>query len=404
MRLFDFFQKKKEKQVEQVLPQNDYYESISEKLGIAQVVLYLSLLAFVVLSFLKNTNLITYQNFYYFIKDLNASAETVDVWNTDSVSYPTDDVQSFTLYRDGLAVAGDSAVTVFTATGRQTISETITYHNPVAVGNGKYLLVYDLGGTKYSLYNSYTQIFSGECDYPISDATVSKTGMYALTSASSEYNSVVSLYNSNFSLLNVYKKNGYVMDVAINPKGNSVALVTSTSKGGQFHTELLISPVGETKATASLKISDSLALSCVFTGNDTVSVLCSGGLYAYEANGNLINSHEFSGDTVSSFAATAEGHAVCLKTLGTSEKKAVLVFDKRGSTIYSGSAARQIDRMARYDNVIYLQTAYGVLRLDANRGSYKEELCNTEQKHMLAVGDREFLLCSPQKATYMSFD
>ena len=404
MKLFRLFQKKQKKTVEEVLPQNDYYESISEKLGIAQVVLYLSLLAFVVLSFLRNTDLITYHNFYYFIKDLNASAETVDVWNTDSVSYPTDDVQSFTLYRDGLAVAGDSAVTVFTATGRQTISQTITYHNPVAVGSGKYLLVYDLGGTKYSLYNSYTQIFSGECDYPISDGTVSKSGTYALTSASSDYNSVVYLYNSNFSLINAYKKNGYVMDVAINPKGNSIALVTSTAKDGLFHTELLISKIGETKATATLNIAESLALSCVFTGNDTVSILCSGGLYAYEANGNLINSYEFSGDTVASFAVNASGHAVCLKSLGTSERRSVIVFDKRGSTVYKGSADRQIDSMARYDDIIYLQTAYGVMRLDAKRGSYREELCNTEQTYLLAVGNKEFLLCSSKKATYMSFD
>ena len=42
---------------------NEYYENISVGLGILQVILYLSLFAFVALSFLANTNLITYQNF-----------------------------------------------------------------------------------------------------------------------------------------------------------------------------------------------------------------------------------------------------------------------------------------------------------------------------------------------------
>ena len=42
---------------------NPYYEKISAGLGIVQVVLYLTLFSFVVLSFLRNTNLITYQNF-----------------------------------------------------------------------------------------------------------------------------------------------------------------------------------------------------------------------------------------------------------------------------------------------------------------------------------------------------
>ena len=103
-------------------PLDAYYESISERFGITQVLLYLSLLVFVVLSLIGNTELLTYQNFYYFFKDLGASAETVDVLHTDSLSYPTDSAQSFTLYRQGLAIAGNTSVTVFTPSGRQTLS------------------------------------------------------------------------------------------------------------------------------------------------------------------------------------------------------------------------------------------------------------------------------------------
>ena len=45
-------------------PVNGYYESVSERYGVAQVILYLSLLAFVVISLLSNTGLITYQTEY----------------------------------------------------------------------------------------------------------------------------------------------------------------------------------------------------------------------------------------------------------------------------------------------------------------------------------------------------
>ena len=69
---------------------NEYYENISARLGIAQVVLYLSLFAFVVLSFIANTEMVTYQNFYRFFQDLTASAERVDIFEGDSLSYATD--------------------------------------------------------------------------------------------------------------------------------------------------------------------------------------------------------------------------------------------------------------------------------------------------------------------------
>ena len=70
-------------------PQNEYYENISLRFGIAQVVLYMGLLAFVVLSFLANTSLITYQNFYHFFKDLNSSFDDVDVVYSDKLVYPS---------------------------------------------------------------------------------------------------------------------------------------------------------------------------------------------------------------------------------------------------------------------------------------------------------------------------
>ena len=406
MKIFDAFKKKvpPRQNTESVLPHNEYYERVSERLGIAQVVLYLSLLAFVVLSFLGNTELITYENFYYFVKDLNASAETVDVWNTDAVSYPADDVQSFTLYRKGLAVAGGSNVTVFTATGRQTVSESAVYANPVAVGDGRYLLVYDHGGRHYALYNSYTQIHEGETAYPISGAAVAPNGTFAITSSSADYTSVVSLYDRNFSLLNRYNKQGYVMDVAINPDGDTVALVTSVMQGGQFCTDLMICRVQATEAMANVRIADSLALSCIFTEDDIVQTLCSGGAYTYTVNGQSVNSIDFAGDSVTSFDASEDGLAIALKTIGTSERKQVLVLDKRGSTVYHGEAERQIDALSRHGDSVYLLTAYGVLRLDASGGDYDEMICNTEQKYLLAVSEDEFLLCSPKRAEYKSFD
>ena len=117
---------------------NEYYETASSRFGIAEVILYLALLAFVIFSFLNNRDLVTYENFYYFFKDLNTVQ--LDLYDADTLSYPRDEVQSFTLYRRGLAVAGNNSVAIYTPSGRQLVSASISYRNPVAVGSGKYLL------------------------------------------------------------------------------------------------------------------------------------------------------------------------------------------------------------------------------------------------------------------------
>ncbi|MBQ9131281.1 MAG: hypothetical protein IJX62_02250 [Clostridia bacterium] len=383
------------------IPQNEYYEQISAKLGILQVILYLSLLAFVVLSFMANTNLITYQNFYHFFKDLNASAEAIDVTNTDSVSYPADEEQSFTLYRKGLAVAGNHSVTVFTATGRQTVSQSVNYQNPIAVGAGKYLLVYDLGGTQYSLYNSYTQVYAGKADYPIHGATVSNSGTYALISSSAEYTSVVSLYNDRFALINRYNKVGYVTDVAINDRGNLIALLTSTPQNGAFVTDLMICEPGKTEPRAQTQVSSSLGLSCHFTEEGTVAVVYSGGLTFVTQAGKTKATYPVHGLEPVCVDLADGGVSICLRNTEIAEKNDVWIFDGNGKQVYQGSVPETISQIAKSGNTVYLASDAGLWSIHLKTGGQDFSPHNTDKKILLAVNENEFLLCSPQKAEYI---
>ncbi len=394
---------KKKTEVALEAPQNEYYERISSKLGLLQVILYLSLLAFVVVSFFANTELITYRNFYYFFKDLNASAETVDVFSSDQVTYPSSGQQSFTLYRKGLAVAGNETVTVFTATGRQTVSYNIQYQNPTAVGTGKYLLVYEMGGQSYSLYNSYTQIFSGKSDYPIWGAAVSESGMYALISRSAQYPSVVTLYNSDFEMINRYNRNGFVMDVAINAKGTRLALLVSKGDVGALSTTLTLYKPHETESLGVAELGDSLALSCAFSSDGTVSVLCSDSIQFVGSRGEVLRSHSFDGKEILSARLGDDGAAVALKPTPVSQKSELLVFDSQGRSLYRQTLDQTVLELDRTENTVYLMSRTGITCLDAKTGRTVHHACQTARKSILAVSGDEVLLCSAQKADYIRF-
>jgi hypothetical protein len=390
-------------QIELDAPHNEYYEKISRRFGIAQVILYFALFAFVVLSFLKNTQLITYQNFYYFMKDLNASTQSSAPYSSDSVSYPTDGNQSFTLYRKGIAVAGNNAVTVFTATGRQTVSQNISYQNPVAVGSGKYLLVYELGGLQYSLYNSYAQIHKGTSDYPILGAAVSESGMFALVSASESYTSTVSLYNDRFSLLNRYNKVGYVMDVSINEKGNRIAILSSAPKNGFFESELMICKPGKEEAEAVVELGDVMGWRCQFTTNDRISVLHESGVAFLTAKGKLESEFDFEGKIPLAIDCGRDGVALCLGESEISEKKSLIVFDKSGKVLYNDAVLGAVNQIARSGNTLYWLSDTGVHQLNAQNGRILFTECDVLQKMLIAPSDSEALLCSPKKADYIDF-
>ena len=382
---------------------NEYYENVSAGLGIVQVVLYLSLFAFVVLSILSNTNLITYQNFYHFFQDLNASAERVDIFTHDSVSYATDEQQSFTLYRKGLAVAGNTGVTIFSATGRQLVSHVIQYNDPVAVGSGKYLLVYERGGKQYSLYNANTQMHAGETEYPITGAAVSDSGMYALISSASDANSAVYLYNNRFALINIYKKGGNVLDAAISSDGRRIALLTVTPNAGGVSTSVMLAEPGKGTAIAENVIAPSVGLQCEFTSAGKLVALTSSGVAYLSANGAIESFYDFEGKIPSGVELSPNGAVVCLKKSAISEKNIIIIFDKAGKIVYNDVTPQSVIDVAYRENVLFYTTYEGVNRLDLQSGELVLEEYTMDGKVLLAVNDKEVLLCSPQKAVYFTF-
>ncbi len=380
--------------------QNSYYENISARFGVGQVVLYLSLLAFVVLSFLANTELITYENFYYFFQDLRAGAGDRGSMENEELSYPTDEEQSFALYRGGLAVAGNRAVTIFSATGRQALSVTVDYRDPVAVGAGKYLLVYERGGTHYSLYNSTVQIHSGVSEKPIYSAAVSDSGMYALVSSSDSHPTVVLLYSSRFSMIARYHRTGYVTGVALDPDGERIALLVSEAYEGGIRSSLILFDPRREEPIATVTVGESMGLSCSFTDSGGVVALTKDGIVFLSRRGVPEQQHSFSMGTLLSGKLGGEGAVAVLKKNGLSGKKVVIVFDKEGKIVYNEAVTGEVRQPTLGEKAVFWLTEEGVCRLIPSTG---EILCipaTTHRRILLPVSDRAVLLCSPQKAVY----
>ena len=380
---------------------NPYYEDVSEKLGIAQVILFLSLLAFVVVSLLRNTGMITYRNFYYFFKDFNASVESFDFFHTDAVSYSADRNQSFTLYRQGIGVAGNQSLTLFSSSGRQTISEKIQYQSPVAVGSGKYLLVYDLGGYQYALYNSHTCVWSGKSARPIRGADISEAGSFAIITDSAEYLSVVEFYNRNFGLRNRYSYQSYVTDLAIHSKGNELAVLLSSSDAGRFKTELRIYESGAEKESARQTVSDSLGLICAYTSSGKIAVLTGTEISFLNAKGEILQQYSFEGKQLQSADLNRYGAALLLHA-GEQNQKEVLACDKNGKLLYR----KQIDETCRAlslsNGAVYLLGSEGVCRIKPNGTSDFMKL-DTTQCHLIGLDANRFYLCQRQKAVCYRF-
>ena len=165
-----------EPQKERVLSKEDfgkvgdvYYASVSAFYKIAERLLWVILTVFLTFSLITNYREITYSNFFYLLRDFSTAAES-NTSNYQVLSYDSDDRQKFALYRGGLVSASPSSISIFTAGGRRTLKSNNDYYSPNVICCDKYVLVYDTARSAFSVYNSFSKVYNGKMDDPITDA------------------------------------------------------------------------------------------------------------------------------------------------------------------------------------------------------------------------------------------
>jgi len=92
-----------------------------------------------------------------------------------------------------------------------------------------------------------------------------------------------------------------------------------------------------------------------------------------------------------------------LKKTAISEKNIIIIFDKSGKIVYNDVTPQSINSIAYREGSLFYTDYSGVSRLDLASGQLDFEEYATDGKVLLPVNAKEVLLCSPQKAVYITF-
>jgi hypothetical protein len=229
-----------EPQKERVLRHEDfnaagdvYYASVSAFYKVGERLLWLILAIFMIFSVVTNYKEITFDNFFYLLKDFSSAADS-EVPQYQVLSYDSDSRQTFALYRGGLVSASPSAVSVFTAGGRRTLKSNNEYYSPNIVCCDKYVLVYDSAGSAFSVYNSFSQVYTEQLDSPITNATFAPDGSFAIATKNEDGKAVIRFYGKDLKYRGNVPDSKYVMDMSLSADGDrfcKVSYQAGTGKG-----------------------------------------------------------------------------------------------------------------------------------------------------------------------------
>lgn len=268
-----------------------YYKAVSGKYRAAKHITALLLVVFLLFSFTFMRDDITLENLRYLLKFISFTNTETSI-TASKINYPSGDPNRLDLFIGDLCTLSPEGYALYDARGNQIMSEDIKYASPVLKIGERFALCYDLDGNAFTILNTFTKLYEGTCEYPITDGSIASDGSFAIASSSREYRTAITLYNSDFTPVTRILKNDHLMGIELKSDASQIAVMTAGAKNGKFYTNIELIVPGADSPVASCQI-DGLGYSLYYTDNG-LCVVTDEGISFLDNSLAITKSHEHS--------------------------------------------------------------------------------------------------------------
>ncbi len=377
-----------------------YFRKVAARYSVFSRLLALVLVFFLVVFTLFFSRAFTYNSLFGFFGDLRALSAFVPKSEADiAASYATGECA--VSYRGGVAFANTRGIEAYSPDGKCLFSAEREFASPRIAASRKYFLVFDAGGTVFSVCNAYAELYVGKSDLPILSASMADTGHFALITASDQALSAIELYNPNFGVVARFRRASATLSVSFTDNGKKMAILGMKAENGETGALLEVFGLGEENAEFSAFYKGELPVAASFTDRKNLVLLTESGMRWYK-NGELKKETPLAGEVVA-FGTGQSGAYCVLSTDAFCASHRILMTDKKGEITYdNGAFSGNVFSAVRTGNVVYLLTDGAVISVS----SVKQEIRSYPAADALSIlfadenGARVF---STAGARYISF-
>ncbi len=376
---------------------------ISFVLGMSRLFAIVLLVVFLITVIVFGGKTIAYDNVYYMFRDI-AYINSFTESRPASLNYSRPfENQDFTTFKNGLAVAGDSEIKLFTSTGRATMVGGTNYTNPKICSSDSTVLLYDQGRLSFTVYNSFVSLHTETLDYPISSADMAPDGSFCIVTRSDEYGSVVRIYDNKFRLEAEILKNDYVISAKMSPDGRCVSVLSLKASEGEGVTVLSVIERGKTRERSSVEIKGAMPYDASFVAGNRVAVICSDASYVYDLNGNLQQRYDFPSRLIN-MSVSDGGFALLFADNDVNAGYLLKVFGENGNLINTFKLAGQVSDVELSGNYAYVLFDTEIRRIDVLFGTISSVDFSEEGAILMPFSDGSLMACTDTVAYYISFN
>ncbi len=379
---------------------NEFYNSISVLFRVISFLLFASFLLFIISSAFAGAEDFSYDNFEYIIRNFALRLEENRDGSRHAIQYDKEGGRRFALFGQGLAIFSPSALAIFSATGRKTLSESLMYTDPVMKTSDKFVLVFDSGNSGYTVFNSFTDVHSDEHEYEILGADIADNGSFALITLSDAHNSVVEVYNSDFQKVNALNRTDHVSCVDISDT-SVLAATTGVNTTDGYQTKLISFDIGADEIRYEISLDTSFPMMCKITERGA-TLVCTDSIVFVDNEGNIIGRYEI-GNGLYDIRVDDSGVLLLFKKSGFHTEYEMVYLSYQCKVEYSRIIAATVFDVELKNGISYILTENQIICIDGDTESTFTVSEISHDTEILAYGDYVVYLCKDTAAEVVSF-
>ena len=343
---------------------------------------------------------LSYKNLYYLVKDVSLSSEYVRSVH-DTVTYNVGSSQSFALYREGIAVASRERFSIFAVGGRELFSSNQSYANPALYTSDKYVLLCDVGGRDFSVYNSFSRAREETLSHTIYGACASKEGDFAIITGEEKYTSCVKVYKSNGKEFSYNFSSGKVVAASLSDDGRKLAVVLAFADGDGFSCEIRAYGVGSDDYESAALSFSGLVYGIKHLENGSIAAVGARGVNVFTSNLDLLGEY-LPENEIYAYAFGDDNIAVS-HIADRGAKNAVVCLDSRAKVRRSIASASAAISLEICDGYVFVQRIDGFERTSILTGKTERIEMPAGSFKMICADKDTLVIFAQSYSKFLSF-
>jgi len=390
---------KAKKTVDNVNTDENVYYVAAKKVRFYRFAVLALLVAFVLGGMIVYKDEITLENFRYLLKYIDMEG-AFDYDGGQTISLDTQGKRRVDIFKGDIVVASNSEVKIFDYWGNKVLSDSVVMSNPMLVVGDKYMLVYDVGGKKLRIYNSFSLLYDITTEYPIYAADINDNGYFCYVTNDKGYHSSVNVYNSNFE--QIYKwssSDKFVIDVSYKKDSNTLlSLATFKAVGGHYLSEIIVLSTEEKVPVKTFTVEDKMPLDITFSETEKIFLLADDSYYTFDFENEETYIYNFNSDCLKMYTSSEKYGALIINDSIVGVECSVQIINDKCEQLLSKSFDVQILDLEVKDDKMYVLTLGKAYIVDIDSGDVFEIETDIEDRNISCISDKHIVFISDSMA------